>query len=130
MDTLVPDILVEQKKEESRDKRVKESLGFIQIACKVLLNEQEKITTTSVGKYCTSHFGKPTVRTLHNDNSNIYKMIINAYAKLAPKLDSTKEHDNLDDIPLVYRIRINNLETQNKTLKNILGSLLTVGTIP
>ncbi|AMJ98456.1 MULTISPECIES: hypothetical protein [Alteromonas] len=119
-DTVVADALVQRSFEQSKDKRVKESIQNIQKACKLFIKEGKKITHTGIGRYCEDFLGRPSGRTIHNDSKGIYKAIIYEYSKLNAEQSPITKQSAQDGLPLSASIRINNLETQVTTYKNII----------
>ncbi|MAJ69372.1 MAG: hypothetical protein CBB67_018020 [Alteromonadaceae bacterium TMED7] len=121
MNTNVPDSIVAELKKDA-ETRVAESLDNISKACKVLLKNNEVLTYKSVGEYCRKEYGKPSVGTINNDASKIYKRVINEYKSIKEKENSTEliHTDKNDGLPLETIIYINNLEERLLTLENIL----------
>lgn len=121
MNTNVPDTIVAELKQNA-EKRVAESLDNIANACKILLKSNENFTYKMVGEFCSKEFGKPSVGTINNDASKIYKRVIDEYRRIVEKEDVRKEAsvNEFDGLPLETIIYINNLEERLVTLENIL----------
>lgn len=121
MNTNVPDSIVADLKKNA-EKRVADSLENISKACKILLRNNDTLTYKSVGEYCCREYGKPSVGTINNDASKVYKRVIDEYRSINEKetLNKIIDADKYDGLPLEAIIYINNLEERLNFLEKIL----------
>ena len=121
MNTNVPDSIVADLKKNA-ETRVADSLDNISKACKILLRNNETLTYKSVGEYCREEYGKPSVGTINNDASKMYKRVIDEYKSINEKETPNKiiDTDKYDGLPLEAIIHINSLEERLMFLEKIL----------
>ena len=121
MNTNVPDSIVADLKKNA-ETRVADSLDNISKACKILLRNNDTLTYKSVGEYCRKEYGKPSVGTINNDASKMYKRVIDEYKNINEKKTPNKiiDADKYDGLPLETIIYINSLEERLTFLEKIL----------